>query len=141
MRARLVRTVIATTAVIATLGLAGCTATDDAAVSTQQVRNDAAQELAAARQATLVPVASRLELLDREKQRAELAGSAAAATDVERRIDAYSDLAASIEAAPSAAQVRTLVDRAGLELGPSIDDSAVPTAAPAAAVPAAALGD
>jgi len=141
MRARLVRTVIATTAVIATLGLAGCTATDDAAVSTQQVRNDAAQELAAARQATLVPVASRLELLDREKQRAELAGSAAAATDVERRIDAYSDLAAAIEGAPSAEQVRTLVDRAGLELGPSIDDSAVPTAVPAAAVPAAALGD
>ena len=130
MSARLVRTVLATAVVAGTLGLTACTATDDAgpgtAAAAQQARNDATEELAAARQATLVPVAVRLDLLDREKQRAELAGSPATATDVEQRIDAYRELAASIEAAPSAEQVRTLVDQAGLDLGSAIDDSGVP---------------
>jgi type 1 fimbria pilin len=137
MSARIVRTVLATAVLAGTLSLTGCTAdaAPDAAgtpAATQQARNDLAQDLASARQATLVPVAVRLELLDNEKQRALLAGSAAAVADVEQRIDAYSDLAASIEAAPSAETVRTLVDQAGLELAPAIDDSGVPTAVAAA---------
>lgn len=150
MSGRLVRTALAAAVVTASFGLAGCTAggaaETSAAAATQDARNDAAVELASARQATLVPVANQLELLGREKQRALLAGSTAAATDVEQRIAAYRGLADSIEAAPSAETVRTLVDRAGLELGPAIDDSGVPvSAAPTSGAPAAAaatsLGD
>lgn len=128
MSARLVRTTLAAAALAASFGLAGCTAGDDgtaAAPATQAVRNDAAHDLAAAQRATLVPVAVQLEVLDREQQRAELAG-ATATTDVEQRIAAYRELADSIEAAPSAETVRTLVDRAGLQLGVALDDSAVP---------------
>ena len=135
LSARLVRTVLATAVLAAGLGLTACGSADapaeasGTAASTQQARNDHAHDLAAAQRATLVPVETRLELLTREQQRAELAGTPATATDVDERIDAYRDLADSIEAAPSAETVRTLVDRAGLDLGVAVDDSAVPTAA------------
>ncbi|WP_222195975.1 hypothetical protein [Modestobacter italicus] len=130
MAARLVRTALAAAVLTGTFGLSACGATDaDAGASaaeTQLARNDHAHDLAAAQRATLVPVATRLELLEREKQRALLAG--AAVTDVEQRIGVHRDLAASIESAPSAEVVRVLVDESGLELGPALDDSAVPTA-------------
>ena len=129
MSVRLVRTTFAAAALSTAFGLAGCTAGDEAgtatAPATQAARNDAAHDLAAAQRATLVPVATQLEVLDREQQRAELAGTTAS-TDVEQRIAAYRELADSIEAAPSAETVRTLVDRAGLQLGVALDDSAVP---------------
>ncbi|WP_299954094.1 hypothetical protein [uncultured Modestobacter sp.] len=129
MAARLVRTAVAAAVLAGTLGLSACGSTDaDAEASpaaTQLARNDHAHDLAAAQRATLVPVATRLELLEREKQRALLAGAAAA--DVDQRIAVHRDLAASIEAAPSAETVRVLVDESGLELAPALDDSAVPT--------------
>ena len=135
MSARLVRTVLVTAVLAGSLGLTACGSSDapaDAsatAAATQQARNAEAHDLAAAQRATLVPVETRLELLNREQQRAELAGTPASATDVDERIDAYSDLAASIEVAPSAEMVRALVGQAGLDLGVSLDDSGVPTAA------------
>lgn len=128
MPARLARTALAAAVLAGTLGLSACgsSGTDVSPAAAQQARNDHAHDLAAAQRATLVPVATRLELLEREKQRALLAG--AAVTDVEQRIGAHRDLAESIAAAPSAETVRVLVDEAGLELAPALDDSAVPTA-------------
>ncbi|MBB3676309.1 hypothetical protein [Modestobacter versicolor] len=113
MRTTLVRVTLAGTALALSLGLAGCSG-GSAAPSAQAQRNDAAQQLAEARQATLVPVAAQLELLQRAEQRAELAGTPVA--DVEAALATYRDLAAAIEAAPTAGAVRTLVDRSGVDL-------------------------
>jgi hypothetical protein len=119
MRSRLVRTAVATAALAATLGLAGCASgapSGSASVAPQELRNDAARDLADARQATLVPVGTQLELLDRAALRARLAGDQAAAADVSGQIAVYSSLATAIEAAPTADSVRTLVDQAHLDL-------------------------
>ena len=113
MHSRLFRTAVATAALAGTLGLAGCSS-PGGSVAPQQLRNDAAEQLADARQATLAPVATRLELLDRAAQRAQLAGVPAAA--VQQQIAAYTSLAAAIEAAPSAETVRTLVADSPLDL-------------------------
>ena len=115
MHSRLFRTAVATAALAGALGLAGCSSSGGGSVAPQQLRNDAAEQLADARQATLAPVATRLELLDRAAQRAQLAGVPAVA--VQQQIAAYTSLAAAIEAAPSADVVRTLVDQAGLDVG------------------------
>jgi hypothetical protein len=120
MRTRLIRTALATAAVVSTLGLAGCSsdaAGDSAPVVPQELRNDAAEELAAARQATLVPVGTRLELLRRAEQRAQLAGDTTRVTAVEATLAEYRELAASVEAAASADVVRAVVEQADLDLG------------------------
>jgi len=114
VRTRLLRTVVVAAALAGSLGLAGCSSSGAGSAAPQQARNDAAVALADARQATLAPLATRLELLARAEQRAELAGESAA--DVARRIDAYATLAAAIEAAPSAETVRTLVAESQLDL-------------------------
>jgi hypothetical protein len=116
MRARLVRTVLATAAVALSLGLAGCSSGESAAAA-QDRRNDAVAELSAARQATLVPVATRVELLDRAERRAQLAGNPVRAAEVDEQLTAYRDLATAIEAAPTADAVGTAVAAAGLSLG------------------------
>jgi hypothetical protein len=115
MRARLVRITLATSAAALTLGLAGCGADGPTAGTGQGARNHAAEELAAARQATLVPVATELELLDRAELRARLAGDPVQAAAVDEQLTAYRDLAAAIEAAPTADSVSTAVAASGLE--------------------------
>jgi hypothetical protein len=116
MRARLVRITLATSAAALTLGLAGCGGADGPTGGTGQgARNHAAEELAAARQATLVPVATELELLDRAELRARLAGDPVQAAAVDEQLTAYRDLAAAIEAAPTADSVSTAVAASGLE--------------------------
>jgi hypothetical protein len=119
MRTRLIRTVLATAAAVSTLGLAGCSS--DAAggtgpVASQELRNDAARELAAARLDTLLPVGTQLELLRRTEQRAQLAGDTTQATAVAAVIADYRDLAASVEAASSADAVRAVVEQAEVDL-------------------------
>ncbi|MEU2351183.1 hypothetical protein [Modestobacter sp. NPDC049651] len=90
------------------LGLTGCASGGDAA-SGQEARNAAAQQLAAAQRATLVPVAARIEALGRSgEETAEL--------------DAYRALARSVAAAGSASDVRALVAGSGLALGRSAGD-------------------
>jgi hypothetical protein len=119
MRSRLARTALATAALAVTLGVAGCATgatSGSASVAPQELRNDAAQSLADARQATLVPVGTQLELLDRAALRARLAGDSDAAAEVSGQIAAYTSLATAIEAAPTADSVRTLVDQAQLDL-------------------------
>jgi len=115
MHRRLLRSSVATVALAGTLALAGCSSADGGSVAPQQQRNEAIEELADARQAVLAPVATRLELLARADQRAQLAGESGDA--VQQQIAAYSALAAAVEAAPSAETVRTLVDQAGLDVG------------------------
>jgi len=114
MRARLVRTALVTATLAGALGLTACTSTS--APDAQAQRNDAVQELDAARQAALLPLGTQLQLLDRAELRAQLAGDAAQAGAAAATIASYQDLAAAIEAAPSAAAVRTLVDRDGGDL-------------------------
>ena len=114
MHSRLFRTAVATAALAGALGLAGCSSSGGGSVAPQQLRNDAAVALDDAQQATLAPLATRLELLARAEQRADLAGEP---TDVVRQqIAAYSARAAAIEAAPSAETVRTLVADSPLDL-------------------------
>jgi predicted small secreted protein len=115
MRTRLVPTALATTAVALSLGLAGCSNT--AAPDAQALRNDAAHELAAARQATLTLLTTQLDLLHRAELRARLAADQAKAHDVDQQIAAYTALAAAIQAAPTADSVRSVVDQAGIDLG------------------------
>ena len=118
MRTRLFRTAVATAALAGSLGLTACSGSSDSSaggsVGPQQLRNDAAVALDDAQQATLAPLATRLELLGRAEQRAELAGESTAV--VAQQIAAYSSLAAAIEAAPSAETVRTLVAQSPLDL-------------------------
>lgn len=114
MRATLVRTALATATLAGALGLTACTTSS--APDAQAQRNDAVQELHAARQAALLPLGTQLELLDRAELRAQLAGDQAQAGDTASTIAGYQELAAAIEAAPSAATVRALVDRSGVAL-------------------------
>ena len=116
MRARLIRTVLVTSALAGTLGLTACTT--GAAPDAQEQRNDAAQDLGAARQAALLPLGTRIELLDRAQLRARLSGDGAQAGDTAATIAGYRDLAAAISAAPTADEVRALVTRAGVDLDP-----------------------
>jgi hypothetical protein len=126
MRTRLIRTVLTAAAVVSTLGLAGCSSDavgGTAPVAPQELRNDAARELAAARQATLVPVGTQLELLRRTEQRAQLTGDTTQATAVAAGIADYRDLAAAVEAASSADAVRAVVEQADVDLDtPSAPD-------------------
>ena len=117
MRTRPAALVLATAAVTISLGLTGCSSgagSSDAAQ--QELRNDAAQELAAVQGATLLPVAGELDQLTRAKQRAELAMDAARSAAVGEQLAAYDALAEAIEAAPTAAAVRAAVAEAGLEV-------------------------
>ena len=111
MRTRSPRLLLVVAAAGLTLGLAGCSS-GDGQVSAQQARNDAAEQLAAAQRATLVPVASRIDALARQQQGGTGAGE----------LDAYRALARSVEAAHSAGAVHELVDRSGLDLGRSAGD-------------------
>jgi len=113
----LLKVTVITAALATSLGLAGCSSgatASSASPAPQELRNDAAQDLAAARQATLAPLATELELLTRARQRARLTDAPAAGVD--EQIAAYSSLAAAIEAAPTADSVRSLVASAGLDL-------------------------
>ena len=117
MRTRPAALVLATAAVAISLGLTGCSSgagSSDAAQ--QELRNDAAQELAAVQGATLLPVAGELDQLTRAKQRAELAMDAARSAAVGEQLAAYDALTEAIEAAPTAAAVRAAVAEAGLEV-------------------------
>ena len=117
MRTRPAALVLATAAVAISLGVTGCSSgagSSDAAQ--QELRNDAAQELAAVQGATLLPVAGELDQLTRAKQRAELAMDAARSAAVGEQLAAYDALAQAIEAAPTAAAVRAAVAEAGLEV-------------------------
>ena len=117
MRTRPAALVLATAAVAVSLGLTGCSSgAGSSALAQQGVRNDAAQELAAAQGATLVPVAAQVDQLTREKQRAVLALDTARSADVDQQIAAYSALAVAIEAAPTPAAVHAAVAQAGLEV-------------------------
>jgi len=117
MRTRPAALVLATAAVVVSLGLTGCSSgTDTSAAAQQEARNDAAQQLAAAQGAVLVPVASEVEQLTRARQRAVLALDAARSAGVDQQLAAYDALAAAIETAPTAAAVRAAVAEAGLEV-------------------------
>jgi hypothetical protein len=115
MRTRPTALALVTAAVALSLGLTGCSSgADSSAIAQQEVRNDALQELTAAQGAVLVPVASEVDLLTREKQRAVLALDAARSTDADQQLAAYEALAAAIEAAPTPAAVHAAVTQAGL---------------------------
>ena len=115
MRTRPAALALVTAAVALSLGLTGCSSgVDSSALAQQEVRNDALQELTAAQGAVLVPVASEVDLLTREKQRAVLARDAARSTDADQQMAAYEALAAAIEAAPTPAAVHAAVAQAGL---------------------------
>ena len=134
MRARSSRLVLAVTAAALTAGLAGCSSAVTSGATSgadrgQEARNDSTEQLAAARQASLAPVAEQLAALTRERQAEVRAGQAAQTTAVEQRIAAYEQLQQSIQTAGSPAAVRGLVERSGLDLDRSAD--------PAADVPAA----
>jgi hypothetical protein len=125
MRTRPAALVLATAAVAVSLGLTGCSSGADASAAAQQdARNDAAQQLAAAQGAVLVPVAGEVDQLTRQKQRAELALDAARSADVDQQLAAYGALAAAVESAPTAAAVRAAVTQAGLTVDRSagVDD-------------------
>ena len=133
MRARSSRLLLAVTAAALTAGLAGCSSGAasgaTSAAGAQETRNDSTEQLAAARQASLAPVAEQLAALTRERQAAVRAGQAAQTAGVEQRIAAYQQLQESIQSADSPAAVRGAVERADLDLDRSAD--------PAADVPAA----
>jgi hypothetical protein len=116
MRTRPAALVLVTAALAVSLGLTGCSSgADSAAADRQDARNDAVQELSAAQGAALVPVATQVDLLTREEQRAVLALDAARRADVDQQLAAYEALATEIEGAPTAAAVHAAVAQAGLE--------------------------
>jgi hypothetical protein len=119
MPSRLVRITLATTAAALTLGLAGCSDGASAvdAADAQQVRNQAVEELAAARQATLIPVATQIDLLQRAEFRARLAEDAGQAKALGEQVAEYTSLATAIRSASTPEAVHSLIEQTGLDLG------------------------
>jgi hypothetical protein len=119
MPSRLVRITLATTAAALTLGLAGCSngASVGDAADAQEARNQAVEELAAARHTTLIPVATQIELLQRAEFRARLAEDAGQAKALGEQVAEYTSLATAIRSASTPEAVHSLVEQAGLDLG------------------------
>ena len=116
MRTRPAAFVLATAAAL-TLGLTGCTAgAASPDVAPQALRNDAAQELAAAQGAVLVPVSGEVDQLTRARQRAVLARDVVRSAAAEQQLAAYDALTAAVEAAATPAAVRAAVAQSGLEV-------------------------